>query len=587
MTHVSGPISIEPESLDEPPPLDVLDLCDVSDPFNVGRLIASRMLPGGPDKCVRIFLSLMDGPRIMSSVAALLIATNILQLTACFIKKAPESPELMLVICSRASREAPNVSPIEFPRSADLTAFVSDVFSRVYGGSPVSLEIGDEAYLLVKCMGIVCYEALQDGTVPILHTDLQASTSVVGGVRVIIAQADSALRARIARIVKTAPDDLKSTSFTARLNAYSGSVIEIATANSDLVQLANATIRSFMAGFCVVQFSNEDSFSPNLVEIALITAKYFTITMSVFGGGFHLTRASTTVDPVVPPQPVTPALDIADSESVTAAAVTVVNALVKSGTKLRVSIHKSVALLCGIVGVLGSANATEIAYELSTKSTKILVEIRLKEPLPDVTDLIAQLTEPTGDVSPSNYRPVDASIRQGSDGETAAFKSKLASLTENDAKRVSVLLVGPWNIGLGIRLLTQGYDDPEFEFIAERAVRDAQGVNLKCAARLFIARNRMDRSLFESLLNASAIVEVAEADSRITIANRLFTFLNEAPNSNPFVLVRADGDYCAFIAAMSVVVANGWSRSIHQRVECRVVANADTIFFITRLIVNL
>jgi hypothetical protein len=85
---------------------------------------------------------------------------------------------------------------------------------------------------------------------------------------------------------------------------------------------------------------------------------------------------------------------------------------------------------------------------------------------------------------------------------------------------------------------------------------------------------------------------VSETDSRITIANELFTLLNEAPNG--YVLIKAETDYCCFIAAMSVVVANGWSRSIHQRVETRVFlqpkGNGDeeeeVVYFITRLIVN-
>jgi hypothetical protein len=93
---------------------------------------------------------------------------------------------------------------------------------------------------------------------------------------------------------------------------------------------------------------------------------------------------------------------------------------------------------------------------------------------------------------------------------------------------------------------------------------------------------------FKKLLGNSAIVEVAESDSRITIANRLFTFLNEAPSSNPYVLIRAKGDYCTFIAAMSVIVANGWSRTIQQRVETRVVQEPteETVYYITRLIIN-
>jgi hypothetical protein len=231
--------------------------------------------------------------------------------------------------------------------------------------------------------------------------------------------------------------------------------------------------------------------------------------------------------------------------------------------------------------------AATVSYELSTNNTRVVVDIVLTEPIKDPQDLIAQLTEPVADVSPSNYRPVDASIRHGSQTEIQAFKSKIEALHTNQDKRVSVLLVGPWNIGLGVRLLTEGSEDAEFEFIAERAVRDSQGVNLKCAARLFVARDQMERVVFERIRASCAIVEVAEADSRITIANKLFQCLNEAPNHNPYVLVRAGGDYCTFIAAMSVVVANGWSRAIHQRVECRVIADKETVFYITRLIVNL
>jgi hypothetical protein len=195
---------------------------------------------------------------------------------------------------------------------------------------------------------------------------------------------------------------------------------------------------------------------------------------------------------------------------------------------------------------------------------------------------------PAGDVSPSNYKPVDAALRYGSDSEVADFKEKLSVLKEG--RRLSVLLVGPKNIGLGIRLLSSPTGC--YEFVSERAVRDAEGASLKCAVRLFIKRESVP---FSSSLENCQTVRVSETDSRITIANELFTLLNEAPNG--YVLIKAATDYCCFIAAMSVVVANGWSRSIHQRVETRAVVqrydekqNADdeerVVYFITRLIVN-
>jgi hypothetical protein len=179
---------------------------------------------------------------------------------------------------------------------------------------------------------------------------------------------------------------------------------------------------------------------------------------------------------------------------------------------------------------------------------------------------------------------VDATIRHGTDEELKQMRSKLENLKSRDSKRFSVLLVGPWNIGAGVRLIAES--GSALEFISERAVRDAQGVQLKCAARLFVKRDDVDIDL-PFLLNSCEIVQVAESDSRITIANRLFTCLNEAPNECPYVLIRAQGDYCAFIAAMSVIVANGWSRTIHQRVETRVVKHdSETLYYVTRLIVN-
>jgi hypothetical protein len=146
----------------------------------------------------------------------------------------------------------------------------------------------------------------------------------------------------------------------------------------------------------------------------------------------------------------------------------------------------------------------------------------------------------------------------------------------------SVLMVGPRNIGLGIRIVASA--GPGYEFISERAVRDVDNNTLKCAVRLFICRDNEGPKLSSIMSHNPLIIDILENDSRITIANKLFTGLNSAPGHCRYVLLRARGDHCTFIGAMGVVVANGWGRSINQRVETRVTIHQDTVLYITRLV---
>jgi hypothetical protein len=141
-----------------------------------------------------------------------------------------------------------------------------------------------------------------------------------------------------------------------------------------------------------------------------------------------------------------------------------------------------------------------------------------------------------------------------------------------------------------------------------------EGDKLKCAVRLFIQRpptcgdggfrqllpgsrpegiqdvlSSHGGPITPEIIRTCPYMTVEENDSRITIARQLFENLNSAPRTR-HVLMLAKGEHCAFIGVMSIVVANGWSRAISQRVETRVALlksgdeDTTTVVYITRLV---
>jgi hypothetical protein len=495
----------------------------------------------------------------------------------------------------------------------DVSEVASRLFKRLYtenSSTGLKLELVEDRDIMsvLRAVSVICFEAVSpefESIPPILRLEIEPSSSR-SLVEITVSKVDLRTTSVVSDVVKQTvlPDFPTFGEFISHVNSLEGSTVLLQVPVEDIAKTANAVLRVFMAGYCSVELEHHQEVEEEegaevignvyLSELVLLVVKYFEVLLekSSSGGLWRLTRKSSTVDPFVQINSNNLIREI-DSGGEEKMVATVLQAL--SAGPVSVSISRSVQALHKLISY--SMLAGQMKFQMFCRDASVVV-VRIVpiggDKIQLVESILAKLSvnnnnnHPAGDVSPSNYKPVDAALQYGSDSEVADFKEKLSVLKEG--RRLSVLLVGPKNIGLGIRLLSSPTGC--YEFVSERAVRDAEGASLKCAVRLFIKRESVP---FSSSLENCQTVRVSETDSRITIANELFTLLNEAPNG--YVLIKAATDYCCFIAAMSVVVANGWSRSIHQRVETRAVVqrydekqNADdeerVVYFITRLIVN-
>ena len=585
------------------------------DAFNMARILISRLLSssvGEHGRIVRLFCSLDQPESVHRALTCILLVSNVMKLSSFVIKKSPESADMIFVIhqaertLSSSSRAVP---PLDLSESVldDVSEVASSLFTRLYtenASTGLKLELVEDRDIMsvLRAVSVICFEAVSpefESIPPILRLEIEPSSSR-SRVEIVVSKVDLRTTSVVSDVVKQTvlPDFPTFGEFISHVNSLEGSTVLLQVPAEDVAKTANAVLRVFMAGYCSVELEDleeEEEVIANvyLPELVLLVVKYFEVLLekSSSGGRWRLTRKSSTVDPFVQINSNNLIREI-DSGGEEKMVATVLQAL--SSGPVSVSISRSVQTLHKLISY--SMLAGQMKFQMFCRDASVVV-VRIVpnggDKIQLVENILAKLSvnnnnNHPGDVSPSNYKPVDATLRYGSDSEVADFKEKLSVLKEG--RRLSVLLVGPKNIGLGIRLLSSPTGC--YEFVSERAVRDAEGASLKCAVRLFIKR---ESAPFSSSLENCQTVRVSETDSRITIANELFTLLNEAPNG--YVLIKAETDYCCFIAAMSVVVANGWSRSIHQRVETRAVVQRDdegenrddeerVVYFITRLIVN-
>lgn len=614
-----------PKMLNSEKQLEIDDVYFVVQPdlFNIARIVVGRLLSErGESRTVRLFCSSDQLESVHKAVACILMVSNVMKLRCYVLKKSEEAADLIFVVkVSKGDLSAPsclsksaailNLSESGLENASELA---SRLFTLLYrdGSGPLSLEINQDQHLelLLRAASVITFEALLpqfESVPPVLQLEMQPSG---GGTHIhITAILSSESSNELSRIIKTVPDFVKFGEFITRINGLEGASVflQYSDLEIDVEIVATSVLRLFMAGYCCVELEGQWGREPLVMtELVLLVVKYFQVTVDMMDQRrLRMTRKSTTVDqksskPVRSGSVAGAASLFEEGDEMNDEKVVISTVLLALETgPVSVSMARSVSAIHELLVFAQEAGEMRFHFFPAASRDKVVVRIVPQGKVKEVQSILAKLesvnnSSPRGDVSPSNYRPVDAAVRYGLESEVEDLKEKLDSVFCDSAVggRISVLLVGPKNIGLGVRLLCREKGVASFEFVSERAVRDGQGAALKCAVRLFIKKNHEEFPKLEDLLSNSfpcETVNVSETDSRITIANKLFTLLNEAPNG--YVLIRAETDYCGFIAAMSVVVANGWSRSIHQRVETKVALfssdqEVQVLYYITRLIVN-
>jgi len=594
------------------------------DSFKLAQVIISRLLSQG-EVSVRIVAK--TDRNITDAVLGILIASNVVKMSIA-LTKAEDTGDIVFIIPTKVVQQGGGgtsqtiMLPITPSEVTDHRAYqvtlIKDVFEKLYGRSihqcekSVGIILNEDRLLIptIRALGVLGSELekhARDSAENGIVLDIQPMAREDGcGIRIVVSKNAIALSK-----CQISHPPILSTCITLQLDPK----------RLTLIDLTNSILRIFIAGYVevAIQSANVESFfyENHFSEMVLIVSKYFSVSLShsdIVPVSLMLTRKSNSIDPLLP----TPAsgqseiLVIKQMDTTTTILNSIANRYTLSGTcKIELQrnaltgsrlmdIFRALIRVAGIefhLSCIGNACIVEIRINTSETSAATAIEKAVSHFIDDTAGDFPPIMS-GGDVSPNNYKPVDYQIRVGSEKEIESFKKGLDEV--GDENRLSVLLVGPANIGLGIRLVAEY--GPQFEFISERAVRDADGGKLKCAVRLFVARNnlilgalsntKMKRQMMTTISGCPCMT-IAESNSRITVANELFSNLNSATKSR-YVFVEAKGDHCAFIGAMSVVVANGWSRSIHQRVETRVALLDDendddredqkTVVFITRLV---
>ena len=581
---------------------DVIDCDACEDGFTVARFLLSRLLAGTDHRYVRFRVSLDNKGSLTAVIDSIIIASNVSRI-ACTIYKPSGYSDSVTLLAYNSPTKLPFSSYKTIPSSLSENSgsLASVLFHTIHEqDDPIQMILSSEVENVVRIASVICSETKADLSLLSLDLEPTNNSDVLTAVQVRISKVEPHTRnQQLCEILESSDAQAAdSHDFRERLSSLTGSYIYLSlTEQLEVSQLTSILIRLFLGGYCGVSLDLDPSSSAvcsrRVWECMLVLVKYFDLSFRLCKGpNIVITRKCLTIDPAVVPEPVNAIgkdiVEFGESSSLLAIGSCVLTALSKSGD-CKIALSRSVPLATGLCSVLVQASEN-CEIRLRTAGKKTIVMGFKSEKNIDTNDISEYLTQLGGDVSPSNYKPVDASLRHGSAEEILNLRTQLRALVPGESKRFSLLLVGPWNIGAGVRVIAEEASQdnaPVYEFVSERAVRDSAGLTLKCAARIFVRKALDARIDLEELMRNCSVVDVIESDSRITVANKLFTLLNEAPASNPYVLIRAEGDYCTFIAAMSVVVANGWSRTIQQRVETRVMKDHETtVFYITRLIVN-
>lgn len=571
------------------------------DPFSLASYLVSRMISFGSESRV-ISLHVSSYITVETIISAILISSNVVKLSLHVQKTEDVSYDgLIFSICLGKTSVYDNITVSKVPDKLESTfdtrsyqvSLIKEIFDTLVRDQ--SSDSTNNCLVILARNERLIVPAFK--SVAVLETEIRnspLSTHMLIDVQPELSSSDSSnsaptIRLSISRahghfdtahrrVVSVPPDTiLKGPPTSIEIAINPGKLM--------LIDLTNTVLRIFMAGYAELTVFCEDRKENDLllenlhtIETLLIVSKYFDYSFGKSGNGddIVLVRKSSSVDPSTNASNSTPTVQLTEPH-------TFISTMISSGDRVTLQVEWTSDWVCRFHELVKLVMLKQVSFAFHRRRLTISAPRSVLEAVR--SDLLAARIDDTdtatrGDVSPSNYRPTDCQIRFGSDKEIDDFEAGLDELVVG--QEFSVLLVGPRNIGLGIRLLANA--GSMYEFVSERAVRDGDNNTLKCAVRLFIRREEEGLDLGKMLTVNPLIVDVLEHDSRITIANQLFTGLNAAPPHCKYVLLKAKGDHCAFIAAMGVVVVNGWSRSMHQRVETRVALSQDTVIYITRLI---
>lgn len=563
------------------------------DPFLLAKYIVSRMVSYGHETRVIAFLARADAT-LTALVYSILVASNVVKLSV-HVDKFVEDFRDVLSVSVLSGKDIVSedcmVSKVsdKLEGSVDFRSYqvtlIKEIFDTIIrhpsnAHSSLLLQVRNENLIVptLKSIAVLETEIKKSSLSSHLVIDIQPGPFAVDTITICM---------HISRV--NGPFDEGGTTIAVPIETVFGGhrSMEISVNPSKLllINFTNTLIRIFMGGYAEITIQCDDEQdevfdNKDMTESLLIVSKYFDYSLSRTGPGeLLLVRKSKSIDTAQSVAEEKSMLDLVDPITTISSIITTLNKQSSAWIEIEWSVSWS-ARLHDLLRILKEARF-EFPRSCSVGYLKISGPITsFEKALHECIQAGHDDSMSRGDVSPNNFKVTDCQIRFGSDKEIDEFE---AGLDEMDYKSdFSVLLVGPRNIGLGVRLLaTAGLG---YEFISERAVRDVENNTLKCAVRLFISRDEQSPKVSDILKQGPLIIDILENDSRITIANQLFTGLNSAPANCKYVLMKAKGDHCTFVGAMGVVVANGWSRSIHQRVETRVTIQSDTVLYITRLI---
>jgi hypothetical protein len=565
--------------------------------YDLSRLIISRFLSAnaGTREIIRIYSDTEAG--VIGTIYSVLFASSIIPISGAVLT-ADDSRSLLMVlsspcITSSADEESCFATTLIYPSEEEHKKFVRDIVEQTITNQRTAI-VTTSGQNTVMCsifwaLGVM-NEAVQRNS---QHAPL--------GFTIFTDGSDCPLKLKIemsANVVFGSdfnPDF--STEYIPRFLSLPGSAIEIEGGQLD-IKIKDV----FLGGYTDIYLRGHSLAS--LAELLVQITTFVRIEISFPDTDIILLRRqSTTIDPLtkrgvgssifVPEIP--PSSLFEPPRTISEGTETAQRVLEAMGEidqpDISVSVVADPVYLTDLFSGMGHLARSGLAIEIvGSSGHRRVIRFRMNERVSSALSLeaitrsmikttILQHPEPVS-------RPFEMCIRLGCPGELEELRVKLLALFEQpEGVRLCLLMLNPRNIGIGIRQIAET-GGASFEFISERAVKDPVFGVLKNAARLFISvsDDPMNSLEFYSALTNLKPIEIAEIESRVTIATRLFAALTMAakhhPNE-PFVLLHAANDHCIFIGLMAIVVVNGWAKAAASRVETRV---TDNTYFVTRLI---
>ena len=539
-----------------------LDLSDSRwlDSFSISRVLASHFFSSGKDgKCIRLFTSLERPIELLAGIYGILLSGTILDLVVNISKKNEDSGDVVILVSLQSGdSELITYTPPSAIRCEDPKLLVSEYmseFAREAIGNKVRyiLDLPNETSFLSAIRAVA---TLTYALAPASSLSFQLEPSDSCFMRIYVWES----KKTILKISTAKPSFIESFDPIVSINV--GAFFYV-------VELTSALLRLFMAGYCCVKFVGVKLETDiQLYELCLILKKYFAFNFKIDSNGIEFVRKCNTYDILSEKEDIS----FMEFKSV----LSVITEMVGQKRNFNSALPRSSDELMELI-----VSVTEIVNkETVFKFEKNFIEICPPESV-DWSEIKLDRLHPA--IVPD----VDITI-DGPEWEARLeeLEARLNALGETD-DRLSVLLVEKKLSGLGIWTVAQmsthvaegGWG--HFEIISERAVTTV----LKNSVRLFI--KRVPPVPGPTVARCPRIV-VEGSESRITLATELFAALNAAPNG--YIVMESGTPHCAFLALMAVIIVNGWSRSIMQRVETRTftVENKDDekALFLLRLILN-